>query len=209
MNFLAHCALAQDTARGWQAEPALTEGLLAGAVVGDFVKGPVVAAWPPELKAGVRLHRRIDALSNRNDGLRATAQRFPPELRRFAPIFVDMLADHYLSQAWLAHYDQDLPAFTEHCYRAIDTYSAYLSPEGLRFFDYMRDVDLLAHYDEWSNVRRGYRSVLRRLKRESWLLDCERASEAILMAGAADFAGYYPQLRGACATLTAEEMLGR
>ena len=208
MNFLAHCALAHDTAHAWRADASLGNGLLAGAVIGDFVKGAVDATWPPELRAGVRLHRRVDALSNRNSGLRQSASRFPEELRRFAPILVDMLADHFLTHRWRSYYEAPLGDFTAVCYEAIETYAEFLGPDGQRFFEYMRDVDLLANYDEWPHVRRGYRSVLRRLGRPEWLHDCERASKAILSDAALDFETYYPELRDDCAALARRELLG-
>ena len=43
---------------------ALRSGLLAGAILADFGKGPIDSKWPLELQAGIRLHRRIDAFTN-------------------------------------------------------------------------------------------------------------------------------------------------
>ena len=197
MNFLAHCALAHDAALTWEVDAANRQGLLAGAFVGDFVKGPIPADWPRSLQAGARLHRRVDALSNVNPGIRHNCNRFPDHLRRFAPIFVDVLADHCLTRAWHDHYHHDLSDFAAECYQAIAAYDEHLPEHGRRFFGYMCDEDLLASYDDWRNVARGLHSVLRRLRREDWFEEVEQVSRAMRDAASADFQSYYPDLRGA------------
>ena len=164
MNFLAHCALAQDAAERWNCNAAQRSGLLAGAIIGDFVKGRIPLDWPLELQAGARLHRRIDALSNTNEHIRNSCNRYPAHLRRFAPIFVDMLADHCLSHAWEDYYRHARPGFAGDCYAAVDRYSHHLNTSGQRFFDYMCDQDLLANYHDWHHISRGLAAVLRALE---------------------------------------------
>ena len=207
MNFLAHCALADDAAGVWQVDTEARRGLLAGAFIGDFIKGPLPSDWPPALRAGARLHRRIDALSNRSAGIRRSCDRFPEHLRRFAPIFVDMLADHSLSLSWAQHYSQPIAAFSEECYAAIEAYAEQLPAPGQRFFSYMQDVDLLANYHEWDHVARGLHSVLKRLQREPWFAEVEAASRALIVPTGADFADYYPELRRAWETWDAFEAI--
>lgn len=197
MNFLAHCALAADAAETWSCTPEQREGLLAGAVLGDFVKGYIPSDWPLPLQAGTRLHRKVDALSNRNPAIRDTCNRFPTHLRRYAPIFVDMLADHCLSHSWDDYYNDDLDAFTDECYQAIDVYAVYVSGRADRFLDYMKDVDLLANYHQWTHISRGLASVLRRLDRAHLLDDVDRHSYALVTQSQQDFEQYFPQLRSA------------
>ena len=112
MNFLAHCALANDAADRMQADLTLRQGLLAGGVIGDFVKGPVLPAWPQALQNGVRLHRKIDALSNQDPAIHQLSRAFPSTLRRFAPIFLDLIADHALAQDWSRHYPSTTQSFS-------------------------------------------------------------------------------------------------
>lgn len=197
MNFLAHCALADDAAAVWRVDQEARRGLLAGAFIGDFIKGPLPPDWPAALQAGARLHRRVDALSNRSTGIKRSCDRFPQHLRRFAPIFVDMLADHCLAHDWQTHYPQPITAFSEECYAAIEAYADRLPARGRRFFTYMQDVDLLANYHEWDHVARGLHSVLRRLDREPWFNEVEAASRALIAPSREDFVDYYPELRQA------------
>ena len=197
MNFLAHCALAADAADQWECSPQQKKGLLAGAVIGDFVKGSIPEDWPIPLQAGARLHRRVDALSNTLPGIRTSCDRYPAHLRRFAPIFVDMLADHSLANQWPDYYNEDIDNFARECYQAIATFEDYLSQPGKRFFAYMQESNLLANYHQWHHIRRGLASVLRRLQREEMLAEVERASAEVAPLTQGDFAGFYPELRAA------------
>ena len=207
MNFLAHCALADDAATAWGESSGNRAGLLAGAVVGDFVKGTIPTDWPTPLRAGVRLHRKIDALSNVHPAITRTCTRFSREQRRYAPIYVDILADHWLSLHWSSMHELELARFAQECYAAIHEHRAYLGARGERFFDYMRDEDLLARYHQWQHVERGLRSVLRRLDREQWFEPINAEMLQVLDGGGADFLEFYPDLREALATWNAFEAI--
>ena len=195
MNFLAHCSLAHDAALSWRCNDQHRRGLLAGAVIGDFVKGSIPAHWPRELRAGTRLHRKIDALSNQHPGIRQHCDAYPAHLRRFAPIFVDMLADHCLATSWNRYYQAAPTDFSAECYSAIDAYAGYLTDDARRFCDYMQEVDLLASYHEWSHIARGLNAVLRRLRRPHWAAEVEQTSLSLVPASHEHFGGYFPELR--------------
>ena len=199
MNFLAHCALAADAADAWSCDEEQRRGLIAGALVGDFIKGGIPADWPLPLRAGVRLHRRVDAISNRNHSMRAVSASFPGELRRYAPIFVDILADHALARRWEDFYATARSEFCGSCYRDIASFEDFLTSRGKRFFGYMRDADLLTNYDDWIHVEDGLSSVLRRLGRPDLSREVTAQSQARieLMDNALD--RFYPELQEALA----------
>mgnify|MGYP003629303282 FL=1 len=66
MNYLAHFHLAQQLASrcGLDERDAMQQGLLIGGLLGDFVKGPLRGNYPATWEVGIRLHRRIDALTD-------------------------------------------------------------------------------------------------------------------------------------------------
>lgn len=188
MNFLAHCAIP---------DRALTRphpDLIAGGFLGDFVKGPVSDTLPADLATGVRLHRRVDAYSNTHPGIRRSCERFPRELRRFAPIFVDVVADHALARHWQRFHPEPLTDFTARAYAAIEPHADRLPDHGRRFFDYMREVDLLARYAEREAMERGLLSVTRRLRRTHLDEAALDAVDAALPGLERDFLDYYPDM---------------
>ncbi len=193
MNFLAHCLIAAR-AGALQPAPEAIGGLVAGGFLGDFLKGPVAASLPADLAAGVRLHRRIDAYSNGHEVIRRSCNRFPAQLRRLAPVFVDIIADHVLATEWGRHHDVPLPAFTHETYAHIAAIEGELPPHGQRFFRYMADTDLLARYESWEVAHEALRSITRRLDRQSLDPLLEEHVPGLLEALREDFSSYFPDL---------------
>ncbi len=188
MNFLAHCLIPE------LALPVRQPDLVAGGFLGDFIKGPVAVTLPHDLANGIRLHRRIDAFSNQSSGIRRSCDRFPAELRRFAPIFVDVVADHLLANAWGRFHPETLPAFSASAYAAIALRVEHLPDTGRRFFDHARTQDLFARYGERETLYAALGSVTRRLNR-GWMADPVGAAvEAALPELACDFDEYFPEL---------------
>ncbi len=188
MNFLAHCLIAAQSAD--PEEPAL----IAGGFLGDFVKGPIGPDLPPGLALGVRLHRRIDAFSNRHPGIQVSCNRFSPPLRRLAPVLVDIIADHCLAKHWGVFSNEPIAAFTARTYDQIAAHQGWLPDHGHRFLSYMRDEDLLAGYARFDAMHRALCSVTRRLDREHLNADMLRATKANLAELEADFLSYFPDL---------------
>ena len=202
MNFLAHCALADLAGQSADAD-----AWIAGGVLADFIRGPVPTDWPVELQHGVRLHRRIDAASNRHPAIQESCARFPAQLRRFAPIFVDVFADRVLSNQWPSYHDDDIARFATRCYAAIDASDPAakgLHQDAMRFIRYMKEENLLASYGEWQHVSRGVSSVCRRLRRPQLAEPAEAALRALETPLADDFSRYFPDLIVEAQRFTAE-----
>jgi len=190
MNFLAHCLIAAHA----HSEEQRQAGLIAGGLLGDFVKGPVPTHWPSGVQLGVRLHRRIDAYSNHHEGIRRSSSRFEGPLRRFAPIFVDVIADHLLTLRWEQHHHESLTNFTRHCYRLTGGHRHLLGQQHREYLDWMQDSDLLAGYGDHDVMARGLRSITRRLGRSDLDEPMLEAVDRNLPALAEDFTIYFPDL---------------
>jgi acyl carrier protein phosphodiesterase len=188
VNFLAHCLIAAQSTDPEEPD------LVAGGFLGDFVKGPIGPELPPGLALGVRLHRRIDAFSNRHPAIQGSCNRFAGPLRRLAPVLVDIIADHCLAKHWEQFSNEPIAAFTARTYDGIASHERWLPDHGHRFLSYMRDEDLLAGYARFEAMHRALCSVTRRLDREHLNADMLSATEANLPGLEADFLGYFPEL---------------
>ena len=184
MNFLAHCLLAWP-GQGW----------IAGGVLGDFVKGKVPESLPPELCAGIRLHRRIDAFCNRLVDMKPSIARFGPELRRAAPVLLDIVADHCLALAWPRYAEVPLADLTAEVYADLRRFDAYVPDGGRPFVKRMINTNLLARYAEPAVRDRALAYVLSRLRLAHLNTRLESLLDAQLPAFIEDFHGYFPKLQ--------------
>jgi acyl carrier protein phosphodiesterase len=189
VNFLAHCLIGNRA--GSQAP---NDPLVAGGFLGDFIKGRVPSEMPAPLAQGVRLHRRVDAYSNQHPGIRASCDRFPTELRRIAPILVDIIGDHLLALRWSAFHADHLETFTATTYATIAAHGDWLPPSGHRFLGYARAQDLFARYRDWAVVDGAMRSITRRLGRTELDPALETAVPELLVSLEEDFLGYFPDI---------------
>lgn len=184
MNFLAHCFLARP-GQGW----------IAGGVLGDFVKGRLPESLPPELCAGLRLHRRIDSFCTRLATLKPSMARFEPELRRAAPVLLDIVADHCLALTWPRYTDVALADFSSEVYAALRRFDAHVPDRGRPFVERMIDTDLLARYAEPAVRDRALHYVLSRLRLTHLSSRLASVLDAQLPAFVEDFHGYFPKLQ--------------
>lgn len=187
MNYLAHLTLA---ATGGE-DPALA----AGALLGDFVKGPLAGAYPDELERGMRLHRFLDACSNRDPAMRRSARRVPMPAR-FAPPFVDVIADHILAREFEHWHGESLERFAARQLDHLERWRHHFPPPAAAFLDRLIAHDVLLAYRDGSTIARIAGRLGERLALPG---AAERVSMLIATefdALAADFAEYYPALTG-------------
>lgn len=222
MNFLAHCLIGARVAgpsggsMGEQqtisaaASATLDESwqgsLIAGGFLGDFLKGRVPEDMPRALALGVRLHRRVDAYSNRAPAILRSCDRYPAELRRFAPVFVDIIADHLLAASWSAHHPAALADFTGEAYVRIDAHRSWLSESGRQFFDYAAQSDLFARYRDWAVIERALHSVARRVRRPELGPPAAAVSLDLYQDLSADFEAYFPDILQHAGEWTGEQL---
>ena len=151
MNYLLHCWLGRAD-----------NGLKAGGFLGDFIKGSLGDDMPSDLKRGLLLHRHIDVQSNQLPSMRRTYHRFGDELRRPAPVLLDLMADHVFAKHWDEFGTGELGEFTKSCYEAIESFDVPTSAQ--RFYEHMRSTDLLARYSQLEVVEDIMVRILKRLR---------------------------------------------
>ncbi|MBS9426198.1 ACP phosphodiesterase [Photorhabdus caribbeanensis] len=118
MNFLAHLHLAT-----------LADSSLLGNLMADFVRGNPEGQYSADVVAGIRMHRRVDVLTDTHPLVIQARHLFSAPYRRVAPITLDIIWDHFLSLYWdklVPTYS--LPAFIHHVRNQIEPH-LYYTPE--------------------------------------------------------------------------------
>ena len=158
MNYLAHAYLAG-------ALPADR----VGGVMGDFVKGVLPAGLPPDLAAGVRLHRQIDVFADTHSAFIRSRQRVSPERRRFAGVMVDMFYDHFLARNWDEFGAGPLEASAADTYHAMEARTSVFPLRLIELFPRMRATDWLSSYRSADAIALALDRMSGRLRRENVL----------------------------------------
>lgn len=185
MNYLAHLYLA-----GPQPHPQA----LVGALMGDFVKGPVPTDYSHRLQQGIVLHRQIDAYTDAHPQVQRSRQRIRPDWRRYGGILVDMFYDHFLACRWQAYSTRPLPLFAAEVYRILTEHQPLLPERMQRSVTYMRDTDLLVSYRDITGIARALAGIERRLRRPSCLGQAAVELEQHYSGFGDDFAAFFPDL---------------
>jgi acyl carrier protein phosphodiesterase len=196
MNYLAHCALA-----------GADDDLVVGGFLGDFLKG-AVPALPGRVGLGVRLHRQIDAFTARQEDMRRSVLRFGPALRRTAPIFIDLTADHFLAIDFERYHGVPVDSFSRQVYEILHAHRSLLPAAARRLLEHMTRTDLLAAYREREVLARACVRIGERLALPGIAPQAVERLVRDYDAFRADFAAYYPVLQQHAAAWVRERLQG-
>lgn len=145
MNYLAHVFLSGDELP-WQL----------GGFLGDFIKGPLSDSladdqgnpWQPQVLAGVRLHRQLDAYVDRMPEYLACVDLLGPQYRRLGGVAMDVFFDHLLANHWSEFCDTPLPAFSQNFYRYCERHKQRMPESPRRFILRAAQNDLFSGYGD-------------------------------------------------------------
>ena len=172
MNFLAHLHLSD-----------LAELPLAGAILGDVVRGRLEGRFPAALEQSIRLHRRIDGMTDSHPAVVAARSRFPDGQRRYAGMLLDLLYDHCLALDW-PRAEEALDAFAERAAAAVRDDAAWQLAAGKPATAPHRFARLLRSYRSEAGIDSAIDHVASRLR-----------EPARLHAAARDWRSRMPELR--------------
>ncbi len=183
MNFLAHFHLSPP----WP-------DALAGAYLGDFVRGPVDQHLdlPPMIRKGITLHRAIDAFTDAHPVWRRSCQYLQPERRRLGGIIIDVLYDHYLCRHWSRFAEVPLEDFAESCYGNLLSRTSWMDESARRGVRRMKEQGWLSTYRERDGIALAFQRMEERSRALSGLA---RAMDDFLLHYEAldrDFLEFYP-----------------
>ncbi|WP_299594046.1 ACP phosphodiesterase [uncultured Microbulbifer sp.] len=160
MNYLAHLLLSGPDP-DWQL----------GGLLGDFVKGPLKGERPEPIEDGMRLHRRIDLLSDQHPAYLSALKRLGPQWRRLGGIALDIWFDHLLANDWHNWHPQTLETFTDHCWSNFRTRQQWIPENAQAFIQRAEQFKLLPGYRRVDIIQRTLERVGLRLRRPQPLAD--------------------------------------
>ncbi len=120
MNYLLHLFMAGDDRES-----------LVGNMMGDFIKGRLDDRYPPGIRDGIELHRRIDSFAAGNRFFLRSKRRIDDSFGHYRGILVDVFYDHFLAANWEDYSSVPFSEYIRHAYRILAEYEAVM-PERLR-----------------------------------------------------------------------------
>lgn len=178
MNFLAHFFLSDED-----------DLMLSGAMMGDFIKGPVPDHLPERLAGAVRLHRRIDRFADTHPLFKASSGFFRERWGLYGAVLIDIFYDHLLAGAWHRYSNESLPGFAARVYAACRRTNA-LMPERM-----VPAVESMIRYD-WLNSYRFEQGVSQVLQRISTRMEQRTGENPRLEAAWPGFAANRSAISG-------------
>ncbi len=187
MNHLAHLYLAGSEGRN-----------LAGAFLGDTVKGSLDSFEPATLRQGIALHRAIDAFSDSHPICIASRTRFEPEFRRFGGIMTDIIHDHFLAKSWSYWHDEPLRDYATNALKKILHLEEPVSQSVLQLCRTMIERDSIPRYIERAFVERSFSYLSGRVSRRNPLDRAVAQFDAHHLQLQQDFEQFFPELIEYC-----------
>lgn len=185
MNFLAHLHLVYDD-----------DDLMLGALLGDFVRGRrALWSWPAGIRKGIKVHRRIDKLTDQSPEFRKLQKQFPKPFRRYSGIIIDLAFDHELARNWSDYSTISLSDFDLKVRELLAGHSGNLPAELTGFMSYADRRGLFEAYQDESEVLRSLAGIGKRFKRSNPLHRVEEIWPDVKPLTTQAFPGFYASLQ--------------
>lgn len=100
MNFLAHLYLSGPS-----------DEIKIGNFIADSVKGKKYLNYSEGIQKGILLHRNIDKFTDSHALSSECAKFFRPKYKKYSPVIVDIIYDHFLAKNWCKYHKDELDTF--------------------------------------------------------------------------------------------------
>ena len=183
MNYLFHLYLSGD-------DP----DILTGNFMGDFVKGRLNDSYPPRLRSGIELHRRIDSFAQKDAHFTRSRLRLSPEFGLYRGILVDLFYDHFLAVSWDEFGEEPLEQYLKRARSMVEGNRCRL-PERLQGLLPVIFEELIPSYLTIEGVATALTRMSRRISRTNPLAEGGRELTRHYGALQEDFQGFLPAVR--------------
>lgn len=169
-------------------------GLVLGNWAGDMVKGRDWVAYPPDVQRGIRLHRAIDAFTDRHAATHRFSAQIRPFAGRYAPPVTDVLRDFLLTNCWLEFSGEPLQTFADGIYNILENRLLELPPLLRERTPRMIAGNWLASYGTLGGLEFVFQRMQKRLREPLDIAGLLRFVERERSGLLADFRVFYPEL---------------
>jgi acyl carrier protein phosphodiesterase len=167
---------------------------IAGALLGDFVKGRLEnLTLPPGVVDGIRLHRSIDTFTDSHPIVQRSRVRLQRR-RRVAGIITDLAYDHFLAARWPEFANEPLHSFCERSYSCLLACMDDFPPKLRLILPRMAAQDWLSSYAELANVAFALERIGTRLRQADLLTGVLTDLEQHYVGLEQDFLEFFPEL---------------
>jgi acyl carrier protein phosphodiesterase len=140
--------------------------ILTGNFMGDFVKGRLEDRYPPRIREGLILHRRIDSYAHHDSVYQQSKKRLSPHYGLYRGVLVDIFYDHILVREWRRWSDEPFPDYLARTRSYVDSNYAQLPPRLQQLIPIIF-TELLPSYGEIAGIGCALERMARRIKREN------------------------------------------
>lgn len=168
--------------------------LLVGNFMGDFVKGPLDNTYPPRIRQGLLLHRKIDAFAQRDVHFQRSRLRLPPHYGLYRGVLVDLYYDHFLASEWSSWSDVPFADYLAWAQQLVETQRPILPPL-LQELAFPIFNEILPSYQKISGTELALRRMARRLRRANPLAEGGEELTRHYAGLQEDFAGFTPAVQ--------------
>ncbi|MEO8171830.1 MAG: ACP phosphodiesterase [Sediminibacterium sp.] len=151
MNYLAHAYLSFRNPE-----------ILVGNMISDFVKGKKQFDYPLIVQKGIRLHREIDAFTDRHPATKMGKTWFKPAVGAYAGAFMDVVYDHFLALDEQQFTETGLTGFAQEVYTQLIERESLLPEKFARMLPYMSTQNWLYSYRFTDGIEKSFGGLVRR-----------------------------------------------
>jgi len=169
-----------------------------GNLYGEIVRGKDYENYPPGIKKGILLHRRIDSFTDQHTAVKNSTQKFHERFGKYAPVIVDVLYDYLLISDWKKYSPQPYEEFVDECYQLFRSHFEEFPPALQLMINHLLQYDWFRNYATIEGIGQTLQGISRRSKFPN---NISRATEEIqlyLPDFQKDFNLFFPELTEHC-----------
>ncbi|HMN04926.1 MAG TPA: ACP phosphodiesterase [Flavobacteriales bacterium] len=183
MNFLGHLLVSGT-------KPLV----IVGNFMADAVKGRDLSEWSPDLRKGIRMHRRIDSYTDNHPLTLIGRERLWEHCGKYAGVALDLFYDHAIAKHWGDLHPEPLEEFTHRMYALLQAHSHLMPARTRHMLPYMVANDWLTSYAHVEGIARALRGLSTRVPGGTVLLGAEAILQEHHAAFEAECLDFLPDL---------------